>query len=408
MRDRGACASLAESITKNIVACRCELHFGPPDTGGSCAWRSSGKSRPKLGRFLRPSFCRWPRWWRLRRSGRCTAAAPATVTEAAPGARRGRAARRRPERAERPPERVAAAAAARPESVEAARAAAPGGSAGRHGHRRHAGHGRRARRRRRAGDGRRRDQLHDPAGSVAAHRLGVRHRQPGPDHERRRQRDGAAGDHARGAQRGGGRHHPGGDLRQGVLPPGTVVIGSNKTVVGLCGAEVHGHVDVSNVSNVIIRNLKIVGYGVGNCALDPSFDATVGCSSGDDAMTDPEQLASHLGRPLRHLRRDRRQPRHHQRLGLRHDLLDQVPLHAAHRQRRQRLDRRQRPPLLEPDRLGRQRHHRRRQAERHLAPRLVGRQRERAHAAHALRPDPRVQQPVHVGGRQLLHELGDP
>ena len=72
---------------------------------------------------------------------------------------------------------------------------------------------------------------------------------------------------------------------QGVLPPGRIVIGSNKTIVGLCGAEVHGHVDVSNVSNVIIRNLKIVGYGVGNCALDPSFDATVGCSSGDDAMT---------------------------------------------------------------------------------------------------------------------------
>ena len=72
---------------------------------------------------------------------------------------------------------------------------------------------------------------------------------------------------------------------QGVLAPGKVVIGSNKTVVGLCGAELHGHVDVSNVSNVIIRNIKIVGYGVGNCALDPSFDATVGCSSGDDAMT---------------------------------------------------------------------------------------------------------------------------
>jgi pectate lyase len=72
---------------------------------------------------------------------------------------------------------------------------------------------------------------------------------------------------------------------QGVLAPGRVVIGSNKTVAGLCGAEVHGHIDVSNASNVIIRNLKIVGYGVGNCALDPSFDPTVGCSSGDDAMT---------------------------------------------------------------------------------------------------------------------------
>lgn len=71
----------------------------------------------------------------------------------------------------------------------------------------------------------------------------------------------------------------------GVLPAGNVAIGSNKTVVGLCGAELHGHVDISNASNTIIRNIKIVGYGVGNCALDPAFDATVGCSSGNDAIT---------------------------------------------------------------------------------------------------------------------------
>jgi pectate lyase len=71
----------------------------------------------------------------------------------------------------------------------------------------------------------------------------------------------------------------------GVLPAGNIAIGSNKTIVGLCGAEVHGHVGVSGAVNTIIRNLKIVGYGVGNCALDPKFDPTVGCSSGDDAMT---------------------------------------------------------------------------------------------------------------------------
>jgi pectate lyase len=71
----------------------------------------------------------------------------------------------------------------------------------------------------------------------------------------------------------------------GVLEAGTVRIGSNKTIVGLCGAELHGHVAVSGSTNTIIRNLKIVGYGVGNCALDPTFDATVGCSSGNDAMT---------------------------------------------------------------------------------------------------------------------------
>jgi pectate lyase len=71
----------------------------------------------------------------------------------------------------------------------------------------------------------------------------------------------------------------------GVLPSGSVRIGSNKTIVGLCGAEIHGHIDVIGSSNVIIRNIKIVGYGVGDCALDPSYTSTVGCSSGNDAIT---------------------------------------------------------------------------------------------------------------------------
>ena len=71
----------------------------------------------------------------------------------------------------------------------------------------------------------------------------------------------------------------------GVLPAGKVTIGSNKTIVGLCGAEIHGHVEITGSSNVIVRNIKIVGYGVGNCALDPDYDAAVGCSSGNDAVT---------------------------------------------------------------------------------------------------------------------------
>ncbi|HEY7372577.1 MAG TPA: hypothetical protein VIF57_10495 [Polyangia bacterium] len=71
----------------------------------------------------------------------------------------------------------------------------------------------------------------------------------------------------------------------GVLPNGMIKIGSNKTVVGLCGAELHGHVDVVGSSNVIIRNIKIVGYAVGDCSLDPSYTSTVGCSSGNDAVT---------------------------------------------------------------------------------------------------------------------------
>jgi pectate lyase len=71
----------------------------------------------------------------------------------------------------------------------------------------------------------------------------------------------------------------------GVLPNGSVKIGSNKTIVGICGAEIHGHVDIVGSSNVIVRNIKIVGYAVGNCSLDPSYDSSVGCSSGNDAIT---------------------------------------------------------------------------------------------------------------------------
>jgi pectate lyase len=66
---------------------------------------------------------------------------------------------------------------------------------------------------------------------------------------------------------------------------GDLTIGSNKTLVGLCGAELHGHIEVSGSNNVIMRNLKIVGYAVGDCKLDPSYDSSVGCSSGKDAIT---------------------------------------------------------------------------------------------------------------------------
>ncbi len=70
---------------------------------------------------------------------------------------------------------------------------------------------------------------------------------------------------------------------RGTLAPGDVNVGSNKTIVGTCGAEIHGHLEVREAVNVIVRNITIVGYGVGNCALDPGFDSSVGCSSGDDA-----------------------------------------------------------------------------------------------------------------------------
>jgi pectate lyase len=62
----------------------------------------------------------------------------------------------------------------------------------------------------------------------------------------------------------------------GVLASGAVNIGSNKTIVGLCGAELHGTVNINGSSNVIVRNIKIVGY---NCS-----DSTADCSAGADAV----------------------------------------------------------------------------------------------------------------------------
>lgn len=71
----------------------------------------------------------------------------------------------------------------------------------------------------------------------------------------------------------------------GKLSSGVIAVGSNKTIVGLCGAEIHGHIEMSGSVNVIVRNIKIVGYAVGNCALDPNFNSAEGCSSGADAIS---------------------------------------------------------------------------------------------------------------------------
>jgi pectate lyase len=58
---------------------------------------------------------------------------------------------------------------------------------------------------------------------------------------------------------------------------GAFNIGSNKTVVGLCGATIHGHMETSGSTNVIVRNLTIVGN---NCT-----DSPADCSAGADAVT---------------------------------------------------------------------------------------------------------------------------
>jgi len=72
---------------------------------------------------------------------------------------------------------------------------------------------------------------------------------------------------------------------KGKLAAGSVKVGSNKTIVGLCGAELHGHVDMGASVNVIFRNLKVVGY---NCSDSPSE-----CKSGADAIT-VNSAAHHL------------------------------------------------------------------------------------------------------------------
>jgi len=74
---------------------------------------------------------------------------------------------------------------------------------------------------------------------------------------------------------------------KGEFAPDSISVGSNKTIIGCSsGAKIQGHLGIgSGSSNVIIRNLKISGYGVGDCTKDPSFDSATGCSSGADAIS---------------------------------------------------------------------------------------------------------------------------
>jgi pectate lyase len=62
---------------------------------------------------------------------------------------------------------------------------------------------------------------------------------------------------------------------------GNVSVGSNKTIVGVCGGQVTGHIAVDRSVNVIVRNLKIVGY---NCT-DQGAVQAMACSGGADAVS---------------------------------------------------------------------------------------------------------------------------
>jgi pectate lyase len=57
---------------------------------------------------------------------------------------------------------------------------------------------------------------------------------------------------------------------------GTFTMGSNKTVVGMCNAQLSGHVEISGSTNLIFRNVKVVGR---NCTDNSD------CQSGADAIT---------------------------------------------------------------------------------------------------------------------------
>jgi pectate lyase len=71
----------------------------------------------------------------------------------------------------------------------------------------------------------------------------------------------------------------------GNLGQGTATIGSNKTIIGCSGtnATLSGHVGLKAATNVIIRNLNIVGF---NCK-PPDVDTSKGgeCQNGQDAVT---------------------------------------------------------------------------------------------------------------------------
>jgi pectate lyase len=58
---------------------------------------------------------------------------------------------------------------------------------------------------------------------------------------------------------------------------GSFPIGSNKTIVGVCGATLTGDIHLSRSTNVILRNLKVVGR---NC-----MDSPQDCSGGEDAIS---------------------------------------------------------------------------------------------------------------------------
>ena len=75
-------------------------------------------------------------------------------------------------------------------------------------------------------------------------------------------------------------------LVEGQLKAGEITMGANKTITGMPGAEIHGHIHIKQTRNIVLHNLKIVGYSKnGDWSLDPWCIPEVGCFSGHNAVT---------------------------------------------------------------------------------------------------------------------------
>lgn len=65
-------------------------------------------------------------------------------------------------------------------------------------------------------------------------------------------------------------------VKGSISTDGRFEVGSNKTIIGICDAELRGSVEIDGRENVIMRNLRVVGK---NCE-----DSPTDCSDGDDAI----------------------------------------------------------------------------------------------------------------------------
>ena len=67
-----------------------------------------------------------------------------------------------------------------------------------------------------------------------------------------------------------GRNTPAVIYVKGVLAPGKISVGSNKTIVGLCGAEIHGHLERQRLATSSSATSRSSATAWATAALDPT------------------------------------------------------------------------------------------------------------------------------------------